>query len=53
MVANVKCEDCKFLVKCVAYNKLKPFLDSARTDLGVSLTFDACDNYTPIEEDEE
>lgn len=45
MIVNFKCEDCRFLVKCSAYAKLKPFLEDARRDLGVTLTFDACNDY--------
>lgn len=37
MVNNLACEDCRFLVKCSAYAKLKPFLEDARRDLGVTL----------------
>ena len=28
MVNNLACEDCRFLVKCSAYAKLKPFLET-------------------------
>ena len=35
MINNQKCDDCVFQTKCVAKNKLKPFSDEARVDLGV------------------
>lgn len=52
MVNNLACEDCRFLVKCSAYAKLKPFLEDARRDLGVTLTFEACNDYKSIDDDE-
>lgn len=45
MIANFKCEDCCFLIKCVAYAKLKPFVEDAQRDLGITLTFDTCNDY--------
>ena len=53
MVNNLKCDECRFCIKCMARNKLKPFLEEAITDLGVVLDFVNCDNYTPIEDEEE
>lgn len=50
MVNDFKCLDCKFVDKCVAYNKLKAFTEDARVDLGVELTFVSCVDYS--EEDE-
>ena len=53
MVNNLACEDCRFLVKCSAYAKLKPFLEDARRDLGVTLTFDARNDYKSIDDDDD
>lgn len=53
MVKNLKCDECVFQTKCVARNKLKPFLDDARTDLGVTLNFEDCVDFAmPTEDDE-
>ena len=52
MVNNLACEDCRFLVKCSAYAKLKPFLENARRDLGVTLTFEACNDYKSIDDND-
>lgn len=48
-VKNLACDRCGFSDKCVARAKLKPFLDDARTDLKVNLTFDGCADYQEIE----
>lgn len=52
MINYQKCESCAFQNKCVAKNKLKPFSDEARVDLGVELTFISCNDYQDIEEEE-
>ena len=44
------CEDCVFQNKCVAKNKLKPFSDEARNDLGVELIFNQCREFQDINE---
>ena len=44
MITNQKCESCAFQSKCVAKNKLKPFSDEARVDLGVELNFISCND---------
>ena len=44
MIANFKCEDCCFLIKCAAYAKLKSFVEDAQRDLDITLTFD-CNDY--------
>ena len=54
MVSNLICDACKFQPKCVGYNKLKPFTDEARTDLGVELEMKKCNDFVDLEaEDEE
>lgn len=53
MVNNLKCDKCDFQGKCVAYNKMKPFLDTARTDLGVELTFNNCIDFASEDKDDE
>lgn len=53
MVNNLKCDMCKFNTKCVALNKLKPFLEGARTDYGVTLEFIECVDYSEYVEDED
>lgn len=53
MINNQICEDCRFLVKCTAYAKLKPFREDARHDLGVTLTFDSCNDYKSIDDDDD
>lgn len=53
MVKNLKCDECVFSTKCVARNKLKPFMDDARTDLGVMLTFENCIDFTSEDESED
>lgn len=45
MITNQKCESCAFQSKCVAKNKLKPFSDEARVDLGVELNFISYNDY--------
>lgn len=52
MINNQKCETCVFQVKCVAKNKLKPFTDEARTDLGVELDFVSCAEYQEIKDED-
>jgi hypothetical protein len=52
MITNQKCESCAFQTKCVAKNKLKPFSDEARVDLGVELEFISCNDYKNMDEDE-
>ena len=50
MINNLKCENCEFSTKCMARAKLKPFLEDARTDLGVELDFVHCNDYQPLDE---
>lgn len=49
MVNNLKCLDCTLIGKCVAYNKLKPFLEEAKTDLRVTLNFEGCDDFVDMD----
>lgn len=51
MITNQKCVSCAFQSKCVAKNKLKPFTDNARVDLGVELEFVNCADYKEIGEE--
>lgn len=53
MITNQKCETCAFQTKCVAKNKMKPFTEDARVDLGVELDFVSCVDYKSHEEDAE
>ena len=53
MVNNLKCEMCKFKTKCVALNKLQPFLEDAHTVLGVTLEFTECVDYSEYVEEED
>ena len=50
MIKYLDCDTCAFQTKCVAYNKMKPFLEDARVDLGVTLVFDSCVDYSSTEE---
>lgn len=50
MIKYLDCDTCVFQTKCVAYNKMKPFLEDARVDLGVTLVFDSCVDYSSVEE---
>lgn len=50
MINNFICDNCNFQNKCVAKTKLKPFLAEARTDLGVDLTLNKCNNYVSVDE---
>lgn len=50
MITNQKCDACAFQNKCVAKNKLKPFADDARVDLGVELEFVSCTDFQDIDE---
>lgn len=50
MIKNQKCENCSIAAICTARAKLKPFSDEARTDLGVTIVFEECENY--VSEDE-
>ena len=50
MITNQKCESCAFQTKCVAKNKLKPFSDEARVDLGVELYFISCNDYKDMDD---
>lgn len=50
MITNQKCESCVFQTKCVAKNKLKPFSDEARVDLGVELNFISCNDYKDMDD---
>ena len=53
MITNQKCESCAFQTKCVAKNKLKPFSDEARVDLGVELNFISCNDYKDMDDADE
>lgn len=53
MVTNLICDACKFQPKCVGYNKLKPFIDEARTDLGIELEMQKCNDYVELDDDAE
>lgn len=53
MIINFKCDNCVFQGKCMAYKKLVPFSEDARTDLGVEIEFISCDNYTPMGDEEQ
>ena len=53
MITNQKCEECVFQTKCVAKNKLKPFSDEARVDLGVELNFVSCNDFQSLEDADE
>lgn len=53
MVNNLKCDACRFSVKCNARAKLKPFLEEARTDLGVELDFVSCNDYQELSDEDE
>ena len=45
MINNLKCDTCRFEEKCTARAKLKPFLEDAKVDLRVELTFENCEDY--------
>lgn len=45
MINNLKCDTCRFEEKCTARAKLKPFLEDAKVDLRVELTFESCEDY--------
>ena len=53
MVTNLICDACKFQPKCVGYNKLKPFTDEARTDLGIELEMQKCNDLEDITDNDE
>lgn len=53
MITNQKCESCAFQTKCVAKNKMKPFSDEARVDLGVELEFVSCTDYKDMNDCDE
>ena len=52
MVNNLMCDTCRFENKCTARAKIKPFLEDAKTDLRVELTFDSCKDYQVSEDAE-
>lgn len=49
MLKNSKCDICKLNKICKAKTKLNSFTDEARVDLGVTLTFDSCDNLVEVD----
>ena len=53
MVTNLICDACKFQPKCVGYNKLKPFTDEARTDLGIELEMQKCNDFVDMNDNDE
>lgn len=53
MIRNQKCPDCYFADNCLVKNKLKPFSDEAKNDLGVELTFVTCDKFLEKQAEEE
>lgn len=53
MINNFICENCLFQNKCVARTKLKPFMEEARTDLGVEITINKCEDYSDMNEENE
>ena len=36
---------------CKGYARLKPFTDEARIDLGIALTFNGCEHYISIDDE--
>lgn len=53
MVTNLICDVCKFQPKCVGYNKLKPFIEEARTDLGIELEMQKCNDFVDMNDNDE
>ena len=53
MVTNLICDACKFQPKCVGYNKLKPFTEEARTDLGIELEMQKCNDFVDMNDNDE
>ena len=53
MVTNLICDACKFQPKCVGYNKLKLFTDEARTDLGIELEMQKCNDFVDMNDNDE
>ena len=53
MITNLICDACKFHPKCVGYNKLKPFTDEARTDLGIELEMQKCNDFVDMNDNDE
>lgn len=52
MINNFICEECNHFSVCENVSKLMKFHESARKDLGITITVDECDNYAQ-EDDEE
>ena len=53
MVTNLICDACKFQPQCVGYNKLKPFTEEARTDLGIELEMQKCNDFVDMNDNDE
>ena len=53
MVTNLICDACKLQPKCVGYNKLKPFTEEARTDLGIELEMQKCNDFVDMNDNDE
>lgn len=48
MIKNNICENCNHLLVCKIADKLQPFSDDAKKDLGVTITINECKEYSEV-----
>ena len=49
-IENYICEACNHLDVCKVNDKLQPFHEDAKKDLGVTLVIHDCENFDEVEE---
>jgi len=49
MIKNNICENCNHLLVCKIADKLAPFHEEAKKDLGVTITLNECKEYLEVE----
>ncbi len=52
MIKNNICEECDRVEVCKIADKLAPFSEDAKKDLGVTIEIDTCENYKQMETEE-
>ncbi len=48
-INNFICENCDHYTVCKVVDKLTPFTDEAKKDLGIALTINSCEEYKETE----
>ena len=48
MIKNNICENCSHLLVCRIADKLAPFHEDAKKDLGVTITINSCEEFLEV-----